>query len=257
MAWWGYQMKKTLLALSLLAPLSMAQSALADGEDAEEKAWGPLSITATVTSDYRFRGQSQKSRDAALQGSIDFQSETGFFAGVWASGVDFSDTGDTSTFMEVDFYAGYNFTLGEGTEGGIKATYYHYADGPSVIGYDYWEVQASLSHDFGPASLSAEVNYSPEYFFETGEALAVAGGVDVPLSDKFTLSGHVGHQSIDNNGAFGTPDWVYWDLGVSAELGRFTLDVRYVDTNLSYTECFLGTNLCEGGVVGTISLTLP
>lgn len=250
-------MKKTLLALSLLAPLSMAQTALADGEAAEDKAWGPLSITVTATSDYRFRGQSQKSRDAALQGSIDLQSETGLFAGVWASGIDFSDTGDTTTFMEVDFYAGYNIALGEGTEGSVKATYYYYADGPSVIGYDYWEFQATLSHDFGPASLSVEVNYSPEYFFETGEALAVAGGVDVPLSDKFTLNGHVGHQSIDDNIGFGTPDWIYYDIGVTAELGRFTLDVRYVNTNLSDAECFSGTNLCEGGVVGTISLTLP
>jgi hypothetical protein len=67
----------------------------------------------------------------------------------------------------------------------------------------------------------------------------------------------LGHQWIEDNGAFGTPDWLYWDVGLSVELGRFTLDARYVDTGLTRAECFVGTNLCSAGFVGTVSLSLP
>lgn len=250
-------MKRTLLALSLLATASVTQPALADGEDAAEEKAGPISITLTATSDYRFRGQSQNSRDFAFQGSFDYTTESGFYVGAWASNIDFSDTGDTSSYMELDLYAGYSFALGEGTEAGVKATYYHYPESPFLIGYDYWELQASLSHDLGGATLSAEVNYSPDYFFETGSSVAAAAGVEVPLWDKFTASGHVGHQWIDNNAGFGTPDWLYWDLGVGVQLGRLNIDARYVGTNLDEVECFGGTNLCEGGFVGTVSFTFP
>jgi uncharacterized protein (TIGR02001 family) len=248
-------MKRTLLALSLAATSSFTQPALADGEEGGEEAHRPISITLTATSDYRFRGQSQSSRDFAFQGSFDYTTESGFYVGAWASNIDFSDTGDTSSYMELDLYAGYSFSLGEGTEAGVKATYYYYPESPAT--YDYWELQASLSHDMGDLALSAELNYSPDYFFESGSAIAAAAGIEVPLWDKFSASGHVGHQWIDDNFAFGTDDWLYWDVGVSVALGRLTLDARYVSTNLSEIDCFGGTNLCEGGFVGTASFTFP
>jgi uncharacterized protein (TIGR02001 family) len=248
-------MKRTLLALSLLATASFSQPALADGEEGGEEKSGPISITLTTTSDYRFRGQSQNSRDFAFQGSFDYTTESGFYVGAWASNIDFSDTGDSDSYMEVDLYAGYSFSLGEGTEAGVKATYYYYPESPFT--YDYWEFQASLSHDLGSLALSAELNYSPDYFLESGSAVAAAAGIEVPLWEKFTASGHVGHQWIDDNFAFGTDDWLYWDVGIGVQLGRLNLDARWVSTNLNTTDCFGGTDLCEGGFVGTASFTFP
>ncbi len=251
-------MKKTLLALSLLATASFTQPALADGEEsaAEEEA-GPISITLTATTDYRFRGQSQNSRDPAFQASFDYASDSGFFAGVWASNIDFSDTGDTSTDFEIDIYAGYGLELGEGTSAGFKATYYYYPNSPYVTGYDYFELQASLSHEMGGATFSAELNFSPDYFFETGSATAIAAGIELPVWDTLTASGHVGHQWIDDNANFGTPDWLYWDAGVGVEVGPFAVDLRYVGTDLKKADCFGGKNLCTSGFVGTVSITLP
>jgi uncharacterized protein (TIGR02001 family) len=250
-------MKRTLLALSLLACASTIQPALADGEAAaEEEASSPWSATLTLTSDYRFRGQSQKSRDPALQGSIDFAGDSGFFVGVWASAIDFSDTLDFDSKVEIDIYAGYSFSLGENTEGSVKATYYLYPNNP--FSYEYWELQGALSHTAGDVTLSAELNYSPDYFNETGTAIALAGGVEVALIENLSASGHVGHQWIDDNALFATPDFAYWDVGLTATLwGHLTLDARYVGTNLSDVECFGGTDLCEGGFVGTLSVSFP
>jgi hypothetical protein len=50
---------------------------------------------------------------------------------------------------------------------------------------------------------------------------------------------------------------VFYDIGLSAKVENVTLDVRWVDTDLSRPECFAGTNLCEGGVVATLTLLLP
>jgi uncharacterized protein (TIGR02001 family) len=255
-------MKLRLLAAGLASALAMTSYATIAKADGDEESASPWSATLTVTSDYRFRGQSQNSRNFAAQGSIDFESASGFFAGVWASEIDFSDTADTDSFVEIDFYAGYNFSLSEQTTGSLKATYYLYPDNP--FSYEYWEFQASLSHDFGALALSGEVNFSPDYFNETGDAIAIAAGVDVPLAETFlffdgglSASGHLGHQGIDDNVLFGTDDFTYWDIGLTAVWGKFTFDARYAGTDLNELECFGGTDLCESGFVGTISLTLP
>ena len=98
------------------------------------------------------------------------------------------------------------------------------------------------------------------YFFETGTGVTLSAGVTVPLTDKLWffdggvwLSSKVSHQWIDDNIAFGTPDYLFYDVGVSAKVGIATFDVRYIDTDLSDSECFGGTNLCEGAVVGTLT----
>lgn len=248
-------MRKTLLALSLLATASISQPALADGDAAEESA-GPWSVTLAVTSDYRFRGQSQNSRDFTPQGSIDFESENGFFAGVWASAIDFSDTGDLDSEIEIDLYAGYNFTVSDATSGSLKATYYVYPDNPG--NYEYWEFQLAMSHSMDRVTLSGELNFSPDYFNGTGSAVAVAGGLEVALVEHLSASGHVGYQWIDDNFLFGTDDYVYWDIGLTATLwDHVTLDARYVATDLDTLACYGGTDLCEGGFVGTVSFTFP
>lgn len=246
-------MKKTLLAMGCLLMASSTQVAFADGEAAAEKV-SPISITLSVTSDYRFRGQSQNSRNPAFQGSFDYTAENGIFAGIWASNVDFSDTGDTTTFMEGDIYAGYNFDIAEGTSGSVKGTYYYYPEQPD---YNYFEGQLALSHALYDATLTAELNYSPDYFGGSGSAVAVAAGIEHPLWGRLSASGHVGHQWIDDNATYGSDDYLYWDLGVGIDFGRFDVDARYVGTNLSEAECFGGTNLCESGFVASASISFP
>ena len=255
----GMGMKTKFLTMGLLGSLALgglATPALADGDEAAASPW---SATLALTSDYRFRGQSQTQRDPALQGSIDFASETGFFAGVWASNIDFNDFGDTS--VEVDLYAGVTKTISEGTEGTLKVVYYAYPDQDNAApDYNYLEVLASLSHDFGSASITGEIAWSPDYFAQTGDAVALTGTLAVPLCDKLwffdgglSASGHVGYQWIDDNIAYGTPDYLYYDIGLSAVWGLATFDARWIDTDLSKAECYGGTDLCEGGFVAAVS----
>lgn len=64
-----------------------------------------VSGTVTATNDYDFRGISQSATDIALQGSLDWAHDSGFFLGAWASNVDFSSPGaDFKEDIEVDLY---------------------------------------------------------------------------------------------------------------------------------------------------------
>ncbi len=48
-----------------------------------------VSGTVTAVSDYSFRAISLTSLDPALQGSIDWAHDSGFYAGAWASNIDY------------------------------------------------------------------------------------------------------------------------------------------------------------------------
>jgi len=251
-----------ILALANFAPVAYA-------EDEEESPWGPLTAGATLTSDYRFRGQSQTQRDGAIQGWFQYDHASGFMANIWASNVDFNDAGVVTaddTNVEVDLTVGYNHSFTDQTTGSLKGVYYWYPDADQLPGmneYDYFELIATIGHDFGAAAVSGEFAWSPDYFFESGDAISLKGGVVVPIMDEFLFmgalssSGNIGYQWIDDNLTFGTPDYLYFDFGASVEWQIFVLDLRWVDTDLSKGECYGGTDLCEGGVMLSVTANLP
>ena len=228
-------------------------------------AWGPFTANLGVTSDYRFRGQSQAQRDPAIFGGLDYTGASGFFAGVWLSSVDFNDA--AKTYLETDLYAGYTKVLDDKTTGSIKAVYYWYPQSdyaPGAAKNDYFELIANLTHDFGAFSGGLELAYSPNYFLETGSSVELAASATIPLTDKFWIfdcglsaSAKLGYQWINDNAGFGTPDYVFYDIGLTGKIGIAALDLRYVGTDLSKSDCFSGTNLCEGGFVATLTFLLP
>jgi uncharacterized protein (TIGR02001 family) len=197
---------------------------------------------------------------------LQYDHASGFFANVWLSSIDFNDSFTYDSSIEVDLTAGYNFKIGEATDGSVKAVYYWYADADTPSGnpeYDYWELIAGVSHDFGKFSASAELAYSPDTFLEAGEAVALTGGAAVPLMDSFLFftggleaSAHLGYQWFDDNDTVGLPDYLFYDLGVSATWEQFTFDVRWVGSDLSNSECF-GTHNCEDGIVVSLTADLP
>jgi uncharacterized protein (TIGR02001 family) len=248
---------KTTTRLTLLAASAITLSAAAHA--------GDVTFNVGATTDYKFRGQSQSQTNPAVFGGVDYVDESGFFAGAWASTVDFNDFAET--YMELDLYAGYTHAFTDATSGTVKLVYYLYptADyAPGSNEYDYLELVASLSHNFGPVIGGLELAYSPDYFFESDAGVALTSSLSGALTDSWwvfdggiSASGKVGYQWIDDNANFGTPDYLFYDIGLTAKISKVALDVRYVDSDLSEAECFGGTNLCEGSVVATLTLYLP
>ncbi len=243
---------------SLLCLIATGTAVADDTADADAADGSPFSGTITLTSDYRFRGHSQTDRDAAVQGGIDYASAPGLYAGIWMSSIDFDDAAQTPA--EIDFTAGYSHVVTETITTSIALAYYWYPDSGDA-NYDYVELLANTAFDFGAFTVTGDGTYSADYSGETGEGIGLAAGLQVPLAigdiDWLTASGQFGRQWIDDNALYGTPDWYFYDIGLTATYDIFALDVRYTGTDLDEAECFGGTQLCAGGVVIALTATLP
>ncbi len=69
-----------------------------------------ISGNVALATDYAFRGVSQTDESPALQGGFDATfGDSGFYAGTWASNINFGTGGAN---LELDVYGGYKTTLG-------------------------------------------------------------------------------------------------------------------------------------------------
>ncbi|MFC5344597.1 TorF family putative porin [Brevundimonas staleyi] len=191
-----------------------------------------FAFNASVTSDYVFRGASQSDEGLALQGGVDM-SVGSFYAGAWASSVDFGD----STDAEIDLYGGYRteaagFALDFGVVG------YTYVDAPSIpnAGYGFVEFKAAASRAIGPVTAGAAVYYSPDFFGVDDEATYVEGNVAFTPADKWSVSAALGKQFLDFS-----DDYVTWNVGVGYALtDNLSVDVRYHDTDVDNAPLYDG-----------------
>lgn len=243
-------MKKLIVAA---AALLSASPALAQEEAPEEF---KIAGSATIASDYRFRGVSQSNKEMAIQAGVSVTHESGLYAGVWGSNLaGWGTFGGSNT--ELDIYGGYAVELG-GAKLDIGLTWYMYPGGADKT--DFAEPYVKVSGTLGPVNVLAGVAYAPEQealgrWYLTG-ADAVAGVYNDP-GDKednlylwtdasiavtgtpITLKGHLGHSwgnpGLGPNGTSVAPTGKYWDwlVGADAAVGPLTLGVAYVDTSIS------------------------
>ena len=222
-------------AAALIAALLAASPGYAQGIDVD--------ASATVTSDYRFRGLSQSDRDPALQASVDLRAVAGIFAGGVASTVDGALVGGADA--EVDLYAGYARRSLSGVHYSIGAFGYFYPGGEDV---NYGEVQGEIGYLIGPADATLFAAYAPEQH-DLGDNLYLGGSLSAgipltPLSAKLKA----GYEDGTYDGKWD------WEAGVSYAAGPLTLSASYVDTDQGGRPV-LG-RLGSAGVVASLSVGL-
>ncbi len=175
-----------------------------------------------VTSDYVFRGYTQTTEDAAIFGGVDVTAG-GFYAGAWASNVDFGDDTD----VEVDLYGGYRTEV-SGFAVDVGVVGYLYTSQPAGADYDYVELKAAASRAIGPLTLGAALYWSPDFFGADEEATYVEANAAFSPAAQWTVSGAIGHQSLDVNA-----DYATWNAGVAYALtDNVVVDLRYHDTDV-------------------------
>ena len=210
--------------------------------------WGKIAGTVALTSDYMFRGISQTDNDPAVQGSLEYSYNTGFYnitpyLGFWGSNVDFDDGGNAH--LELDTTFGFRGDLLDtGVSWDLGGIYYAYPGAGRLDGqssnYNYWEIPVRLSYSPVPdlVTVGASYYYSPDFFAATGHANYVNGNVKVTpelpfLKDwaKLALFGAVGYQNIEH-----AKDYVDWTLGGIVTVKGVDFTIAYTDTNLTQAD---------------------
>lgn len=248
----------TALAAAMLVSATAAPAFAQDAaSESEPTPAVTVSGSATIASDYRFRGVSQSNNEMAVQGGVTLAHDSGLYAGVWASNLAGWGTFGGAN-MELDLIAGYKAKLSDSATLDVGLTWYVYPGGADKT--DFAEPYVKLSGTAGPATLTAGVAYAPKQealgrWYNTG-ADAAAGVYNNPgakddnlylwgdaavgiAGTPFTAKAHIGYS--DGNPGLGpnatsvAPTGKYWDwsIGVDTTWRNLTLGVSYVDTDIS------------------------
>lgn len=227
-------MRQALLALALVAAAAPVSAT-------------SLSSSFTLASDYLFDGVSQTQNDPALQASLDWSHDSGFFLGTWASNVDFAP-GDPAN-VEIDFYGGYatEYDSGWGWTTGV----YHYSYTGAPSSYDYTEFSAGLTF---PTTTTLQAWVTDDDALG-GEAWRVKAKHSFALPNDFSLDLEATRTEYD-----GTllDDYTHGQIGVSREFGAFNAYLGYSDTNLADDSRVAGNgdSVADGRLVFLLSTTV-
>jgi uncharacterized protein (TIGR02001 family) len=214
--------------------------------------WGGLFSAITLASDYRYQGVSESRGRPVVQGYVHWYRPDGFYAGVFATQVDYGYPGAPS--YEIDSYAGKNFSLRNGrTELKLEAMYTSFPDnrtpGPT---FDFIQAKLQAKHIAGPWTGIALVSYVPKGSFGSGEVQRVEGEADYAISPRLTLKALAGSQ-----GGGRGHDRTYWSLGAAMTWKTLGFELRYFGTDRTRANCGFQPTACDPAVVGTLTVNLP
>lgn len=207
-----------ILGLSVVGALMTPSFAAAD-----------VSANLGIVSNYYFRGVTQTLDATAVQGGLDYASDAGFYAGTWASNVDFDD----GTSYEIDLYAGFGGEV-SGLAYDVGYIYYGYPDSPSSI--DFGEVYGELG--LGPFAVGFAYTTNSEAddsTFVEGDVYYY-GSFAIPLADGYGLGVSAGYYDFDEDGepALDGADASY--SHVSASLAKDVGEFGEVSFNLELAD---------------------
>lgn len=212
-------MKTQHIGIAAVSGAVLSASLFVSAPAAAQQPWA-LSANIGAVSNYIWRGVSQTDDQAAIQGGLDVAHESGFYAGTWASNVDF---GPDEANYELDLYAGYDFALpNDDFSLGLNTIYYAYPDGESDI--DFWEIGISGGYKWVTLGIQYTAwgdSDNEDTLFDEGD-LYYSIGVDVPLPEGFGIGVFGGYYDFSNDlVADVNADYGHWGATVSKDAGEF------------------------------------
>jgi len=266
-------LSNTLIMIAVTAP------ALALADDAPAAAPAPVfTSNVGVVSNYIYRGITQTGGKPTIQGGFDYTPASGFYVGVWGSGISWiSDlytssggtAGATSAGTEIDTYLGFRNTFATDFSYDVGFLRYNYpgnygthtsADTNEVYGLiGYKWITAKYSYSL--SNLFGAPNTSDTGYFDLSANYAVG-------DSGYTLIGHYGKQNFSGSGAtVGGTSLSYTDYKLAVtkdisswakELNGTTIGLAYTNTNTGSNANYLGVNgkkLGEGVAVLSVNRT--
>ena len=181
-----------------------------------------LSGTATLTSEYIYRGLAMSDNDPALQLGLDYEHDSGLFIGVWGSTIDItSPMGQRDT--ELAYYAGYHYSSESPVSASVTVLRYTYPGQTSMHGYDYNETLIGASWR---ERYSIEFAYTNNLYNLDRVARHWEFRSEWPVANAWVIGAALGRNDMSDAGV---APYLHWDVGASARFSRLTVDLRWYD----------------------------
>ena len=215
---------KKILVPSLIA---LAVSSLASVAQAQTAPESTLSFNAGVVSDYRYRGISQSRLNPALQGGVDYADKSGFYVGAWGSTIKWIKDAGGDANVELDLYGGYKGAVGD-VAYDVGFLRYEYPSNKLAVSANTNEVYGAVTYGL----FTAKYSHAVSNLFGFGDSknsyyLDLSAALD--LGDGYSLTPHVGRQSVKNSPALSYNDYA---LTLGKDLGNgLSASAAVVDTN--------------------------
>jgi uncharacterized protein (TIGR02001 family) len=206
------------LKFTVLATLSGA-ALLAHGAQAG------VSGNIGLASNYIWRGVTQTSDQAAISGGLDYASDFGFYAGTWASNVNFGNSNNDKGY-ELDLYGGFSGDLADFSYD-LGTIYYAFP-----VQDDLNLLEVFVSGGYGPVGAGVYYTVDKDGDSDKENDLYYTANLsfDLDFLSGFNLGLVVGHYDFD---AGSNADYTHYglSLGKDIQLGAVTLAVDKNDTD--------------------------
>ncbi|GIU44912.1 TorF family putative porin [Shewanella algidipiscicola] len=222
---------------ALIGSLLLSVVSIAQAQEDNELFGGKLTTKLTFASDYVFRGESETMDGdvPVVQGTLGWGNDNGWYAGVFASNIKFADPN-----LEI-VTAPYMGKYGEFGDSGI--TYdvmlfsYLY---PGASYSNYTELWLKVGKQFGRTNVQLEVTPTLDDWFgvDGWQGVNYAIHPSYAFDNGFKVSGSLGYQELDGEGAEG---WGHWNLGITKAYAGLDFDLRYHGSTMDADHKVYGT----------------
>jgi uncharacterized protein (TIGR02001 family) len=205
-----------------------------------------FSGSASLVSDYRYRGVSLSHNKPAAQLAVTYDDASGWYGGAFASTVQLFYP---STELQLISFVGYAKRMPSGVTWEAGGDY-SVVTGP--LSYSYPEVFLGVASD----NLSARLYYAPRYFGQDSEVIYGEVNAAQPLLDNVRLVAHGGALLNSIQGGYAQrPEHRVFDasVGVAVDFDHFNVQLSWVGISSASTPYPVTTSRSKNGVVLILS----
>ena len=214
-------------AIAAIVAIAMA-AAMNVGQVMAQESPEKLRASISVASDYVLNGLAQTQGNVAARLSIDYEHDSGFFAGGSLNNVDYAAEARFATprDRQLILYTGYVWR-GPRWQTNAVVSRYRY---PGISrNYDYSQLAVTASYRGRYFLTAARIGnllsiYDDAHYYRAGFALPWLADIEFEANAGVFRTGNGSENSYD-----------YWDIGLSRPAGRFALDLRFHDNTYGET----------------------